>query len=170
MAEATAKAYNVIESVEWDVDDPNVLTASLGSDGRSVFFRVNQRSEEFPRRTASRRAKWRRSSSTGKTEGTRPRARRNRDPASWIRWESLTRTRPRWRLPGSPKSSRRGRTRSGSSGRWKPPATAPPVAGQTVYDYLTSFDPGFIDSKGQPVTQYTYKLALFKANKFNLEN
>jgi hypothetical protein len=44
------------------------------------------------------------------------------------------------------------------------------VAGQTVYDYLTSFDPGFIDSKGQPVTQYTYKLALFKANKFNLEN
>ena len=48
MAEATAKAYNVIESVEWDVDDPNVLTASLGSDGRSVFFRVNQRSEEFP--------------------------------------------------------------------------------------------------------------------------
>jgi hypothetical protein len=48
MAEATAKAYNVIESVEWDVDDPNVLTASLGNDGRSVFFRVNQRSEEYP--------------------------------------------------------------------------------------------------------------------------
>ena len=82
MAEATAKAYNVIESVEWDVDDPNVLTASLGSDGRSVFFRVNQRARSSRRRTASRRAKWRRLSSTGKTEGTRPRARRNRDPAS----------------------------------------------------------------------------------------
>ena len=44
------------------------------------------------------------------------------------------------------------------------------VAGQTVYDYLTSFDPGFIESRGQPVTQYTYKLALFRANKYNLEN
>jgi hypothetical protein len=44
------------------------------------------------------------------------------------------------------------------------------VASQTVYDYLTSFDPGFIESKGQPVTQYTYKLALFKANQTNLDN
>ena len=47
MAEATAKAYNVIDNVEWDVDDPNVLKGSIG-DGRSVFFRVNQRSEEIP--------------------------------------------------------------------------------------------------------------------------
>ena len=44
------------------------------------------------------------------------------------------------------------------------------MASQNVYDYLTSFDQGFIESKGQPVTQYTYKLALFKANKYNLEN
>ena len=71
MAEATAKAYNVIDNVEWDVDDPNVLKGSIG-DGRSVFFRVNQRSEEISRPTASRRRRSRRSSSTvGITAGTR---------------------------------------------------------------------------------------------------
>ena len=48
MAEATARAYNVIDSVEWDVNDPNVLRGRIGADGRSVFFRVNQRSEEYP--------------------------------------------------------------------------------------------------------------------------
>ena len=48
MAEATAKAYDVIRDVEWDVDDPNTLRAVLPGDGRSVFFRVNQRSEEYP--------------------------------------------------------------------------------------------------------------------------
>ena len=49
MAEATARAYNVIDSVEWDINDPNVLRGRIGgADGRSVFFRVNQRSEEYP--------------------------------------------------------------------------------------------------------------------------
>ena len=40
----------MIDNVQWDVDDPNTLRADIraGQDGRSVFFRVNQRSEENP--------------------------------------------------------------------------------------------------------------------------
>jgi hypothetical protein len=35
----------VIDAVEWDADDPNTLRAAIRGDGRSVYFRVNQRSE-----------------------------------------------------------------------------------------------------------------------------
>ena len=137
MAEATARSRNVIESVEWDVDDPNLLTATMPGDGRSVFFRVNQRSEEYPaldRIETSEVAQI--VFDGGDNGGYAPKT----GDASGIPTDVMAGDGP------------------------------PIVAGQTVYDYLTSFDPGFLDSKGQPVTQYTYKLALFKANDVNLEN
>jgi hypothetical protein len=175
VAEATAKQYDVIESVEWDVDDPNVLNASLGGDGRNVFFRVNQRSEEYPAPDRIETSEVAQIVFDGANGGYAP-------ADSTVRQSDVTgSTSDELGIPlGSTVSSSQSRLPKIKSSRtytkWKfrsvESAGDGPVivAGQTVYDYLTSFDPGFIDSKGQPVTQYTYKLALFKANKFNLEN
>ena len=181
MAEATAKAYNVIESVEWDVDDPNVLTASLGNDGRSVFFRVNQRSEEYPAPDRIETSEVAQIVFDGQNGGYAPASVSESgsgvvDPtASAVADGDLlgiaNAGAPAMASPRQPKIKS---SRTFTKWKFRPVEAAGDgpviVAGQTVYDYLTSFDPGFIDSKGQPVTQYTYKLALFKANKFNLEN
>ena len=181
MAEATAKAYNVIESVEWDVDDPNVLTASLGSDGRSVFFRVNQRSEEFPAQDRIETSEVAQIVFDGQNGGYAPASVSESgsgivDPltAGVSIADPLASADAGVRVVSSPRQPKIKSSRTYTKWKFRPVEAAGDgpaiVAGQTVYDYLTSFDPGFIDSKGQPVTQYTYKLALFKANKFNLEN
>ena len=175
MAEATAKAYNVIESVEWDVDDPNVLTASLGNDGRSVFFRVNQRSEEFPAQDRIETSEVAQIVFDGQNGGYAP-ASVSESGSGVV--DPLTAgssiVDPLASAASSPRQPKIKSSRTYTKWKFRPVEAAGDgpaiVAGQTVYDYLTSFDPGFIDSKGQPVTQYTYKLALFKANKFNLEN
>ena len=176
LAEATAKQYNVIESVEWDVDDPNVLTASMPGDGRSVFFRVNQRSEEFPEPDRIETSEVAQIVFDGGDNGGFAAVEKRVD-VDWI---------PAGVMSGvidtidAPKTSNAGKqpkiksSRTFTKWKWRSIESAGDgpaiVAGQTVYDYLTSFDDGFIDSKGQPVTQYMYKLALFKANKTNLEN
>merc|ERR1712224_996253 len=46
LAEATT-GKNMLNKVEWNVDDPNTFRANIGG-GRSVFFRVTQRSEQMP--------------------------------------------------------------------------------------------------------------------------
>jgi hypothetical protein len=171
MAEATAKAYNVIESVEWDVDDPNVLTASLGNDGRSVFFRVNQRSEEYPAPDRIETSEVAQIVFDGQNGGYAPAGASESRSGVVDPLGIADANAPAVASPRQPKIKS---SRTYTKWKFRPVEAAGDgpaiVAGQTVYDYLTSFDPGFIDSKGQPVTQYTYKLALFKANKFNLEN
>jgi hypothetical protein len=170
MAEATARAYNVIENVEWDVDDPNVLRGSIG-DGRSVFFRVNQRSEEIPAPDRIETSEVAQIVFDGGDNGgysLTPAA----AAADGIPDVSFA-------PPGAVGPAKQPKIKSSRTfTKWKwrsaeaSEASGGPaiVASQNVYDYLTSFDQGFIESKGQPVTQYTYKLALFKANKYNLEN
>ena len=169
MAEATAKAYNVIDNVEWDVDDPNVLKGSIG-DGRSVFFRVNQRSEEIPATDRIETSEVAQIVFDGGDNGgysLTPAA-----AADGIPDVSLS-------PPGAVGAANQPKIKSSRTfTKWKwrsaeaAEASGGPaiVASQNVYDYLTTIDQGFIESKGQPVTQYTYKLALFKANKYNLEN
>ena len=171
MAEATAKAYNVIDNVEWDVDDPNVLKGSIG-DGRSVFFRVNQRSEEIPATDRIETSEVAQIVFDGGDNGGYVSWIPSAAAADGIRGRDANAAR---RGGGGETAEDQvepnvhqvemalGRAAEASGG----PAI---VASQNVYDYLTSFDQGFIESKGQPVTQYTYKLALFKANKYNLEN
>jgi hypothetical protein len=171
MAEATARSRNVIESVEWDVDDPNLLTATMPGDGRSVFFRVNQRSEEYPaldRIETSEVAQI--VFDGGDNGGYAPKT----GDASGIPTDVMAGVTD---TPSGAPSAKQPKIKSSRTfTKWKFRSVASAgdgpliVAGQTVYDYLTSFDPGFLDSKGQPVTQYTYKLALFKANDVNLEN
>ena len=171
MAEATARARNVIESVEWDVDDPNLLTATMPGDGRSVFFRVNQRSEEYPaldRIETSEVAQI--VFDGGDNGGYAPKT----GDASGILTDVMAGVTD---TPSGAPSAKQPKIKSSRTfTKWKFRSVASAgdgpliVAGQTVYDYLTSFDPGFLDSKGQPVTQYTYKLALFKANDVNNEN
>ena len=117
MAEATAKQYNVIEAVEWDVNDPNVLRGSIGGDGRSVFFRVNQRSEEYPapdRIETSEVAQI--VFDGGDNGGTRRRRRRRR---TGFRTPSPRERRRGRARRGSRRSNPAGRSRSGSSGPWR---------------------------------------------------
>ena len=190
MAEATAKAYNIMDSIEWDVDDPNVLKANLSSDGRTVFFRVNQRSEEYPAPDRIETSEVAQivfdggdnggyAPATPESTTPPPSVEDNNDFAGAASSMMGTATGAGMGGGGANSSSRVNQPKIKSSRtftKWKfrsvesagdGPAI---VASQTVYDYLTSFDPGFMESKGQPVTQYTYKLALFKANKTNLEN
>jgi len=166
MAEATAKAYNVIEAVEWDSDDPNTLKAAIRGDGRSVYFRVNQRSEEFPAPDRIETSEVAQIVFDGGDNGGYAAVSSAEEPGGDP--AGVTSGTPRRNQP-KVKSSRtytKWKFRTVESARDGPPI----VASQTVYDYLTSFDQGFIESKGQPVTQYTYKLALFKANQTNLDN
>ena len=149
MAEATSRAKGVIDAVEWDVDDPNTLRASIRTkgEGRNVFFRVNQRSEEYP---ASNRIE------------TSEVAQIVFDNAGG--GVAATDSSPPQQQQPKVKSSR-----TFTKWKWRPAAEAGDgpviVASQIVADYLTSFDPGFIESKGQPVTEYAYKLAMFPAPK-----
>ena len=173
MAEATARAYNVIDSVEWDVNDPNVLRGRIGADGRSVFFRVNQRSEEYPapdRIETSEVAQI--VFDGGDNGGYAPTPTDDSVPAAI---PAMALGPDGTRDPsGAAKATKVKSSRTFTKWKFRSAEAAGDgpaiVAGQTVYDYLTSFDPGFIESRGQPVTQYTYKLALFRANKYNLEN
>ena len=173
MAEATARAYNVIDSVEWDVNDPNVLRGRIGADGRAVFFRVNQRSEEYPapdRIETSEVAQI--VFDGGDNGGYAPTTTDDAVPAAI---PAMAMGAEGTRDPsGAAKATKVKSSRTFTKWKFRSAEAAGDgpaiVAGQTVYDYLTSFDPGFIESRGQPVTQYTYKLALFRANKYNLEN
>ena len=173
MAEATARAYNVIDSVEWDVNDPNVLRGRIGADGRAVFFRVNQRSEEYPaldRIETSEVAQI--VFDGGDNGGYAPTPTDDAVPAAI---PAMAMGPEGTRDPsGAAKATKVKSSRTFTKWKFRSAEAAGDgpaiVAGQTVYDYLTSFDPGFIESRGQPVTQYTYKLALFRANKYNLEN
>ena len=173
MAEATARAYNVIDSVEWDVNDPNVLRGRIGADGRSVFFRVNQRSEEYPapdRIETSEVAQI--VFDGGDNGGYAPTPTDDSVPAAI---PAMALGPDGTRDPsGAAKATKVKSSRTFTKWKFRSAEAAGDgpaiVTGQTVYDYLTSFDPGFIESRGQPVTQYTYKLALFRANKYNLEN
>ena len=173
MAEATARAYNVIDSVEWDVNDPNVLRGRIGADGRAVFFRVNQRSEEYPapdRIETSEVAQI--VFDGGDNGGYAPTPTDDAVPAAI---PAMALGPDGTRDPsGAAKATKVKSSRTFTKWKFRSAEAAGDgpaiVAGQTVYDYLTSFDPGFIESRGQPVTQYTYKLALFRANKYNLEN
>ena len=173
MAEATARAYNVIDSVEWDVNDPNVLRGRIGADGRAVFFRVNQRSEEYPapdRIETSEVAQI--VFDGGDNGGYAPTPTDDAVPAAI---PAMALGPEGTRDPsGAAKATKVKSSRTFTKWKFRSAEAAGDgpaiVAGQTVYDYLTSFDPGFIESRGQPVTQYTYKLALFRANKYNLEN
>ena len=173
MAEATARAYNVIDSVEWDVNDPNVLRGRIGADGRAVFFRVNQRSEEYPapdRIETSEVAQI--VFDGGDNGGYAPTPTDDSVPAAI---PAMALGPDGTRDPsGAAKATKVKSSRTFTKWKFRSAEAAGDgpaiVAGQTVYDYLTSFDPGFIESRGQPVTQYTYKLALFRANKYNLEN
>ena len=173
MAEATAKAYDVIRDVEWDVDDPNTLRAVLPGDGRSVFFRVNQRSEEYPEPDRIETSEVAQIVFEGGDRGNGLTAVTGADgfggdrPAGGA--GAFVETPDARGAPPKVKSSR-----TYTKWKFRPVEKAGDgpvvVASQNVYDYLTSFDRGFLESKGEPVTQYTYKLALFKANKYNLEN
>jgi hypothetical protein len=173
MAEATAKAYDVIRDVEWDVDDPNTLRAVLPGDGRSVFFRVNQRSEEYPEPDRIETSEVAQIVFEGGDRGNGLTAVTGADGFGGDRPAGgagafVETPDARGALP-KVKSSR-----TYTKWKFRPVEKAGDgpvvVASQNVYDYLTSFDRGFLESKGEPVTQYTYKLALFKANKYNLEN
>ncbi len=169
MAEATAKQYNVIEAVEWDVNDPNVLRGSIGGDGRSVFFRVNQRSEEYPAPDRIETSEVAQIVFDGGDNGgyaSPPAPTEDGLPDAISAGAATGAGAARQPKIKSSRTFTKWKFRSVEEAKDGPAI----VAGQTVYDYLTSFDPGFIESRGQPVTQYTYKLALFKANKYNLEN
>lgn len=189
MAEATARAYNVIDAVEWDADDPNTLRAEIRGDGRSVFFRVNQRSEEFPAPDRIETSEVAQIVFDGGENGGYAVAPAQQATAPGEGGDDSVVVGAGAAL--APVGGGGASGNNGSSGgrvnqpkikssrtytKWKfrPIESAGDgpsiVASQTVYDYLTSFDPGFIESKGQPVTQYTYKLALFKANQTNLDN
>lgn len=176
MAEATARAYNVMDAVEWDVNDPNVLKAALG-DGRSVFFRVNQRSEEYPAADRIETSEVAQVVFDGGDNGGYAAVPADKPEqvddfagaaTSMVEGGVTPVVGSRANQP-KVKSSR-----TYTKWKFRPVESAGDgpaiVASQVVYDYLTSFDAGFIESKGEPVTQYTYKLALFKANQTNLEN
>lgn len=173
MAEATARAYNVIDSVEWDVNDPNVLRGRIGADGRAVFFRVNQRSEEYPAPDRIETSEVAQIVFDGGDNGGY--APTTTDDAVLAAIPAMAMGPEGTRDPsGAAKATKVKSSRTFTKWKFRSAEAAGDgpaiVAGQTVYDYLTSFDPGFIESRGQPVTQYTYKLALFRANKYNLEN
>ena len=172
MAEATARAYNVIDSVEWDINDPNVLRGRIGgADGRSVFFRVNQRSEEYPESDRIETSEVAQIVfDGGDNGGYAPTPTEDGLPSNAIPVMSLGENEG---MPGA-KQPKVKSSRTFTKWKFRSSAVAKDgpaiVASQNVYDYLTSFDNGFIESRGQPVTQYTYKLALFKANQYNLDN
>jgi hypothetical protein len=172
MAEATARAYNVIDSVEWDINDPNVLRGRIGgADGRSVFFRVNQRSEEYPESDRIETSEVAQIVfDGGDNGGYAPTPTEDGMPSNAISVMSLGENEG---MPGA-KQPKVKSSRTFTKWKFRSAAVAKDgpaiVASQNVYDYLTSFDNGFIESRGQPVTQYTYKLALFKANQYNLDN
>ena len=172
MAEATARAYNVIDSVEWDVNDPNVLRGRIGADGRAVFFRVNQRSEEYPAPDRIETSEVAQIVFDGgdnggyaptPTDDAVPAAipamamgpEGTRDPSGAAKATKVksSRTLTKWARVGGGRRGQAGHRR-GAGGVRLPDVVRPRVHRE----------------QGQPVTQYTYKLALFRANKYNLEN
>ena len=142
VAEATVRARDAVADVRWELDDPNVLRASLG-DGRSAFVRVTQRSETYPAPD--------RIETSEVAEVVLDRA-EGQDSQAKVK---ATRTFTKWKF--------RDDEAAGDG-----PVI---VAACTVYDFLTPFDgDAFIQSKGQPVAQYTYRLALFRATPANLHS
>ena len=132
LAEATS-GRGVMTSMDWDVDDPNTLRAGI-ADGRSIFFRVTQRSEEFPKPDRIETSEVAEVVFDTGVPGSQPRVKSNRTFTKW-KWRSL---------------------KEAGDG----PAI---VASQTVYDYLTAFDEGFMESRGQAVTEYSYRMAMYPA-------
>jgi len=152
-----SSARDAVGNVRWDVDDPNVLRATLG-DGRAAFVRVTQRSEAFPapdRIETSEVAEGvydpgaGREGDGGEEDGSLMRA-------SVAAKVTSTRTFTKWKFR-DPSAAGEG------------PAI---VASQNVYGFLTALDPdasdAFLQARGQPVTHFTYRLALFPATRDGL--
>ena len=134
LAEATS-GRGVMRGIDWEVDDPNTLKADI-ADGRSIFFRVTQRSEETPKPDTIETSELAEVVFDTGVSGSQPKVKSNRTFTKW---------------------------------KFRPVKDAGDgpliVASQTVYDYLTAFDDSFMDSRGQSVTEYSYKMAMFPAKE-----
>jgi hypothetical protein len=145
LAEYTMNVKNgsVFTSIDWNLDDPNVMKCSL-ADGKTIYFKVTARSET---EDDSRKRRFETSElaevvfNDYEGSGTDPNVKRTRTYTKWL-----------WR---DEKDAQAGQPLI--------------VCTQIVLDYLTPFSSGngnadetFIRVAGKPVTVYTYKLAMFK--------
>eukprot|EP00747_Dinoflagellata_sp_TGD_P166504 gnl/TRDRNA2_/TRDRNA2_189384_c0_seq1.p1 gnl/TRDRNA2_/TRDRNA2_189384_c0~~gnl/TRDRNA2_/TRDRNA2_189384_c0_seq1.p1 ORF type:complete len:369 (-),score=49.32 gnl/TRDRNA2_/TRDRNA2_189384_c0_seq1:138-1244(-) len=141
LVEATT-GPNMIGGFEWDVDDPNILRANIndGKGGRSVYFKVVQRSEDTPA----------------------PDRIETSEVAQVVFDASKS--------AGVEQTPSVKEQRVFTKYKFRPIEAAGDgpviVASQTVYDYLTSFDDKYIGSQGKPVTEYVYRMQMYPAAKF----
>eukprot|EP00747_Dinoflagellata_sp_TGD_P182913 gnl/TRDRNA2_/TRDRNA2_37428_c0_seq1.p1 gnl/TRDRNA2_/TRDRNA2_37428_c0~~gnl/TRDRNA2_/TRDRNA2_37428_c0_seq1.p1 ORF type:complete len:384 (+),score=56.52 gnl/TRDRNA2_/TRDRNA2_37428_c0_seq1:77-1228(+) len=139
LAEAMWNRTGVVNNINWDVNDPNPFRASI-IDGRRLFMRVTARSEETPSPDRIETSEVAQVVFDGGDLGVGSPLSRVKSQRTFMKWKF----RPIEEAGDGPAI----------------------VATQVVYDYLTSSDEAFLESRGEAVTEYTYKMQLFPTSKY----